>query len=210
MPFLTADVTDERDALATFAHQQIHQLATTLHGVDRKQLAATPTASAFSLGTLARHGIRVAQDVLVGIRSAPDRPELPSEVSAAGSDSWSAEDGAEDSWDAEEDSEDSWGDVDALRPDDDADTLIAELEQVAAEIAQAIRAAHPDTEVPVPDVPWFATATRWTVRWCALHLIEEFARHAGHADILRETLDGTGAYELNALADGEPWPPAGW
>jgi hypothetical protein len=28
-------------------------------------------------------------------------------------------------------------------------------------------------------------------RWVLLHLIEETARHAGHADIIRETLDGT-------------------
>ena len=48
------------------------------------------------------------------------------------------------------------------------------------------------------------------MRWFALHQIEENARHAGHADILRESLDGKGAYELNARADGEEWPPAGW
>ena len=29
------------------------------------------------------------------------------------------------------------------------------------------------------------------LRWVLLHLIEETARHAGHADIIRETLDGT-------------------
>jgi hypothetical protein len=34
----------------------------------------------------------------------------------------------------------------------------------------------------------------WSVRWVLLHLIEETARHAGHADILRELTDGsTGA-----------------
>ena len=30
-----------------------------------------------------------------------------------------------------------------------------------------------------------------TLRWVALHMIEETARHAGHADIIRETIDGT-------------------
>jgi hypothetical protein len=29
------------------------------------------------------------------------------------------------------------------------------------------------------------------LRWVALHMIEETARHAGHADIIRETIDGT-------------------
>jgi hypothetical protein len=34
------------------------------------------------------------------------------------------------------------------------------------------------------------------VRWLCLHLIREIARHAGHADIIRESLDGATAYEL--------------
>ena len=31
---------------------------------------------------------------------------------------------------------------------------------------------------------------RFTLRWLILHLIEETARHAGHADLLREAIDG--------------------
>ena len=31
----------------------------------------------------------------------------------------------------------------------------------------------------------------FTLRWVMLHLIEETARHAGHADLLREAIDGT-------------------
>ena len=40
-------------------------------------------------------------------------------------------------------------------------------------------------------VPWFPDDVEaWSVRWVLLHLIEETARHAGHADIVRETIDG--------------------
>jgi hypothetical protein len=35
------------------------------------------------------------------------------------------------------------------------------------------------------------TGTRWDLRWVLLHMIEETARHAGHADLLREAIDGT-------------------
>ncbi|MGH3157594.1 MAG: DUF664 domain-containing protein [Streptosporangiaceae bacterium] len=41
------------------------------------------------------------------------------------------------------------------------------------------------------------TACAWpklahrNLRWVVLHMIEETARHAGHADIIRETLDGS-------------------
>ena len=57
------------------------------------------------------------------------------------------------------------------------------------QLAAAIRAADLDA-APVPDQPWFEGRTRWTLRWYALHQIEEHARHAGHADILRESIDG--------------------
>ena len=35
---------------------------------------------------------------------------------------------------------------------------------------------------------------RYSLRWIVVHMIEETARHAGHADILREHLDGTLGY----------------
>jgi hypothetical protein len=35
------------------------------------------------------------------------------------------------------------------------------------------------------------------VRWVLLHLIEETARHAGHADVIRESIDGATADHLD-------------
>lgn len=43
---------------------------------------------------------------------------------------------------------------------------------------------------PLPDAPWFPRNTRWSARRLLLHLIGETAHHAGHADILREAIDG--------------------
>ena len=40
------------------------------------------------------------------------------------------------------------------------------------------------------------------MRWVALHLIEELSRHAGHADIIRESIDGATMYELMAGTGG--------
>jgi hypothetical protein len=47
-----------------------------------------------------------------------------------------------------------------------------------------------------------------SLRWVLLHLIEEIARHAGHADIIREAIDGATMYELMAGAEG--WPATDW
>ncbi len=64
-------------------------------------------------------------------------------------------------------------------------------------------------------VPWFpADLEAWTVRWVLLHILEETARHAGHADIIREAIDGATMYPLMAAAEGwaatawlQPWEP---
>ena len=46
------------------------------------------------------------------------------------------------------------------------------------------------------------------MRWVILHVINELARHAGHADIVRETIDGATMYDLIAGLEG--WEIAGW
>ncbi len=58
-------------------------------------------------------------------------------------------------------------------------------------------------------MPWFPDdIDAWTVRWVLLHLIEETARHAGHADMVREAIDGATAFPLMAAAEG--WPATPW
>lgn len=57
--------------------------------------------------------------------------------------------------------------------------------------------------VPVPAAPWFpAELGSWEARWALSMASHEIARHTGHADIIRESIDGKESYELNDLADG--------
>jgi uncharacterized damage-inducible protein DinB len=60
-----------------------------------------------------------------------------------------------------------------------------------AERTEQIVAAAPDLGAPP------ASDERLSVRWVLLHLIKETARHAGHADLLRESLDGQRAGQLD-------------
>lgn len=190
MPFLTPTVTDERDALATFAGQQIRQVATTLQGLDAEQLRATPSASAMSLGALARHVLFIGEHGAFAALVAPGgSPEAPQDEAG-----------------------DAAGAIlpGAVRPGDTAESLRAALQALADRVEAGLRTADPEARIPVPDAPWFPQDLgTWPARWVALHMVEENARHAGHADILRESLDGRTAYELNARADGRAWSPEG-
>jgi hypothetical protein len=47
-----------------------------------------------------------------------------------------------------------------------------------------------DDDQPLPDRPWFEPGARWSVRAVLLHILAETSQHAGHADIIRESLDG--------------------
>jgi uncharacterized damage-inducible protein DinB len=47
-----------------------------------------------------------------------------------------------------------------------------------------------DDDHELPPAPWFKPGTRWSVRTTLLHILAETAQHSGHADIIREALDG--------------------
>jgi len=47
-----------------------------------------------------------------------------------------------------------------------------------------------DASHPLPEAPWFEPGARWTARRVLLHILAETAQHAGHADVIRESLDG--------------------
>jgi hypothetical protein len=86
---------------------------------------------------------------------------------------------------------------------------VAELLDIYAAVAretESVVAGIADLGQPVPvprGVPWFpADVEAWSARWVLLHMIQETARHAGHADIIRESLDGETAYRLMAAAEG--------
>ena len=69
--------------------------------------------------------------------------------------------------------------------------MLAGYEAVARRTDELV-ASLPDLDVshPLPKAPWFPPGERWSARRVLLHIMAETAHHAGHADIIRESLDG--------------------
>jgi uncharacterized damage-inducible protein DinB len=74
------------------------------------------------------------------------------------------------------------------------ETLAGVLEDYAkvAQRTDELVASLPDLNVshPLPKAPWFPPDATRSARRVFLHIIAETAQHAGHADIIRESLDG--------------------
>jgi hypothetical protein len=72
-----------------------------------------------------------------------------------------------------------------LEPGDSVEQLVTEYEQACALSRATAATLTLDDAAPHPRMG------QVSLRWVYVHMIEETARHAGHADILRELIDGT-------------------
>jgi uncharacterized damage-inducible protein DinB len=173
-------VADERDGLLTFLGQQRRVLKIAAHGLTEEQLRLVPSASALSVGGLLKHTAHTERGWTDTIAGKPRSGSV-----------------------------EEYGAEFRLTPDDTLESLTAEYNRVAAYTEEVVAGVDLGEPVPVPDEPWFPDhISAWSVRWVLLHVIEETARHAGHADIVRESIDGATSYELLAAAEG--WAPTPW
>jgi len=84
-----------------------------------------------------------------------------------------------------------------LQPDETVQHWLDAWTAQAEHTEQTIRRLGLDHRVPgYPE-----GSPDWNVRWVLLHLIEETARHAGHADLVREAIDGRQEWQLRAEQD---------
>lgn len=190
MPALAPPVADERSALREFlAYHQSAYFAVS-YGLTDEQARSAPSASSLSIGGLIKHVTVMQGNWMARVAAAPGRP--PKEDRSS------------------EQVAKEYTDQHVMRPDETLPGLLRAFEAQNATSLQLVETADLDAEVPVPrDVPWFSKdQPPWSVRWVILHVINELARHAGHADIVRETIDGATMYEL--LAGLEGWEIEGW
>jgi hypothetical protein len=71
------------------------------------------------------------------------------------------------------------------------DGLVARYKTVARRTDELVVSLPSlDDSRPLPEAPWFEAGASWSARRTLLHVIAETAQHAGHADIIRESIDG--------------------
>lgn len=95
-----------------------------------------------------------------------------------------------------EDHADVWANLD-WDGDDDAemtmaaawsvDELMSCFDEATADSARRTAAAPSLDQLSVATTP---SGEHWDLRWILVHMIEEYARHCGHADLIREAIDG--------------------
>lgn len=175
MPWLVDSGGDERDMLLAYLEAQRAGLRRTVRGLTEEQATARPTASELSLAGLIKHAARCERGWMARLAGTPDPyPERAQH--------WAAE----------------------FRLVE-GETLAGMLELydvVAGETEEIVRGlVDLEHSFELPPRSWFSGG-KFPARWLLLHLIEETARHAGHADIIRETLDGATADQLMTAEEG--------
>ena len=152
----------ERAGLREFLDYQREALIDKVQGLTEAQARVTPTVSALSLLGLVKHSAIWERRWFQVIFAGRRFPGEWPEVRSE--------------------------DVDVtfrLADDDTIETVVADYREQIAGANDIIGSVDLDTRCSWPEM-----ADR-TLRWVTLHMIEETARHAGHADILRETIDGS-------------------
>lgn len=167
---------DERGALLAFVAEQRGGVRRAVLGLTEEQAASRPTASALSLSGLVKHGAEVERNWLRLAQQVPNPDGRTPET---------------------------WAEGFRLTGDETVADMLTLWDEVAGETEEFIRSVPSlDDTFPLPPAPWFPKDGRVSMRWMLLHLIRETARHAGHADIIRESVDGKGAFDLVALEQG--------
>ena len=175
MPVIPTPVAGERDSMLEYLRFHCSAFAAVSDGLTDEQARSTPTVSALSIGGLIKHVTVVAhawtQQVVAELEQLHDDP-------------WSLVGMM------------SHRDEQHLMRDDE--TLADLRDALHAQIDETLRVfaeTDLDDTIVVPEhVRSVCEDGHWTARWALMNINEEMARHAGHADLIRETIDGATMY----------------
>jgi uncharacterized damage-inducible protein DinB len=156
----------ERALLCQYLDYQRETMLGKVDGLSGEQLGRAHPPSALTLGGLLYH-LALVEESWLEVRFA-GRPER---------ETWTGVD-----WDADPDWE--FRTATGLEAEE-----VLERYRDACDRSRQVVSATPSLDALSAQT--LNDGNRFSLRWVLLHLIEETARHAGHADLLREALDGT-------------------
>jgi uncharacterized damage-inducible protein DinB len=172
-PATTADLELDREREDLLESFRMHRwfLTYTLQGLSDEQAATRTTVSELTLSGILHHLIDMEEQWTGFIVDGPDRMTAESATYT----------------DPDADHSVRW----RLRDGQSLAEALEEYAALAARTEELVRSLPSlDADQPLPVAPWFQPGARWSARRVVLHLIAETAQHAGHADIIRESLDG--------------------
>ena len=155
----------ERDTLMNFLAYFRSVLIRKAVGLDSVQLNTPIGPSSLTIGGLVKHMAFVEDHWFHSVLAGHDYPEP-----------WASAD-----WDTSPDWEFD------TAPDDSPAELLAQFRTSVARSDVAIAAVHDVDALAAKQSHGEPT----NLRWIMIHMIEEYARHCGHADLIRESIDGT-------------------
>ena len=159
----------ERADLVEALGRHRYLLRNTLRGITDEQAAQRSTVSELTLGGLIKHVTMAEQQWTDFIATGPSAMGATDDEQA-----WTR-----------------WANGFRMLDGETAAGLLDDYSRVAQHTDDLIASAPDlDASQPLPSAPWFEAGAHWSVRRVALHLIAEISQHAGHADIVRESLDG--------------------
>ena len=169
-PSLTGERADLLEALgkhrALFRH--------TVQGLTDEQATSTPTVSSLSLAGLVKHVAATERQWCDFVVNGPAE-QLD----------WSSVD-----WSDPPPEVQAYQDAFRLVGDETVASVLADYEAAAATTDELVATTDLDARQPLPAAPWFEPGASWSARRVFVHLVAEISQHAGHADIIRETIDG--------------------
>ncbi|WP_406148710.1 DinB family protein [Streptomyces sp. NBC_01012] len=166
-----AAVTGERADLLEMLATHRRFLRLTTRDLTDEQAGLRPTASSLCLGGLIKHVASAERNWAAFI---VDGPSDKSDFTAMTEEDWARR-----------------ADQFRMLPGDTLAGVLADYAEVARRTDELV-ATLPDLGAtqPLPEAPWFEGDVRWSARRVLMHIIAETAQHAGHADIIRESIDG--------------------
>ena len=160
----TAERADLLESLATPRYFLRH----TVQGLTDDQARERTTVSELTLGGLIKHVSMTEAQWARFVVEGPEAMAAPSDPAAY----------------------EAWANGFRLLPDETLEGILARYAEVAAHTDELVRTVDLDASHPLPEAPWFQPGARRSARRVFHHVIAETAQHAGHADIIRESLDG--------------------